>query len=140
MTRVLIAEDEPLIALDWHEELIAAGYEVVGPFISEADLMKSLETGSPEVALLDLLLSDGPCHAAIRELRRRDVPVILCSGEVSTAAAGLPDVQWISKPAKMTSLIMAIEAALNDRSSTKEILGPVLAAIVLVGMICDALG
>lgn len=138
MTRVLIAADEPLIALDWQEELTAAGYEVVGPFLWGAEVMKSLKAGLPDVALLDFLLADGPCNAAVDALSHRDVPAVLCSGEMSAAAPAKPGVHWIPKPAKIISLIMAIEGALADQNQLKRVLGPALAAIVLVGRICDA--
>jgi DNA-binding LytR/AlgR family response regulator len=57
--RVLIVEDEPLVALELEELLLDEGFEVVG---SATDAAQAIDLGRrhrPDVAFLDLNLADG---------------------------------------------------------------------------------
>jgi DNA-binding NtrC family response regulator len=56
------------------------GLEVAGPFSSCADALAWAEHATPDVALLDYLLKDGPCTALVGTLLRRGVPVLIYSG------------------------------------------------------------
>ena len=63
--KVLIVEDEFLVALDLEELLTRAGHEVVGVVPDRASLDR-LRT-PPEVALVDVNLRDGPSGPLIAE-------------------------------------------------------------------------
>src|SRR5918997_2501112 len=97
---VLILEDEALIALDLQDELRDAGYEVEGPFTTCATALSWLETATPDTAILDAALKDGPCREIALELTRRDVPFLIYSGyhEDRQLLAEFPHVTWIEKP------------------------------------------
>jgi two-component system, response regulator PdtaR len=58
MTRVLLAEDEALIALPMQLLLEQAGYQVAGPVTTAADLLDSLEGLEANGELPDVLLVD----------------------------------------------------------------------------------
>lgn len=77
---VMIVEDEPLIALALEEEFIKAIFLVSGPFRTCADALSALNAELPDVAVLDAVLEDGPCHDLALELKRRSVPFLICSG------------------------------------------------------------
>jgi DNA-binding response OmpR family regulator len=111
---VLILEDEALVALDLQDELRDAGYRVEGPFTTCAAALEWLETATPDTAVLDAALKDGPCRAIAQELTRREVPFLIYSGyhEDRKLLAEFPHVTWIEKPAPSSVLIEACQQLL----------------------------
>ncbi len=77
---VLVLEDEALIALNVQDELQDAGYEVAGPFSTCSAALEWLQTTTPDMAILDATLKDGPCREIALELSRREVPFLIYSG------------------------------------------------------------
>jgi DNA-binding response OmpR family regulator len=77
---VLVLEDEALIAFNLQDELQDAGYAVAGPFTTCSAALKWLQTGTPQTAILDAALKDGPCREVALELSRRGVPFLIYSG------------------------------------------------------------
>jgi DNA-binding response OmpR family regulator len=61
MVQVLVAEDIGVISLALEDTLADGGYTVAGPFASRATASAWLREHTPDVALLDLVLRDGPC-------------------------------------------------------------------------------
>src|SRR4051812_22446914 len=76
----MIVEDEPIIALALEEEFLQATFLVSGPFRTCTDALSALDSEVPDVAVLDSILEDGPCHDLALELKRRGVPFLICSG------------------------------------------------------------
>ena len=109
--RVLVLEDEALIALDLQDELQSAGYEVAGPFTTCAAALEWLRTHTPDAAILDVALKDGPCREIALELARRKVPFLIYSGlyEDRELLADLQHVPWIEKPAPPAVLVHACQ-------------------------------
>src|SRR3954467_6754360 len=77
---VLLLEDEALIALNLQDELQDAGYRIAGPFTTCAAALAWLQTATPDTAILDAALKDGPCREIALELSRREVPFLIYSG------------------------------------------------------------
>ena len=106
MTRVLVAEDEGAIGLALEDALAEAGYTIAGPFSSSARAEDWLKDNTPDLALLDVWLKDGPCFELARMLRGRDVPVVFLSGGM---AADLPEhlkgSRWLEKPVSFEALM-----------------------------------
>jgi DNA-binding response OmpR family regulator len=78
--RVLVAEDEAIVAMFIEAELGDAGYEVIGAFSTCAEASHWLDSDTPDIALLDHGLKDGPCTDVALELRRRGIPIIALTG------------------------------------------------------------
>ncbi len=57
--RILIVEDEALIAVVLADSLEGAGHEVMGPASTMAEALALCEALRPELALLDINLRDG---------------------------------------------------------------------------------
>jgi DNA-binding response OmpR family regulator len=55
--RVLVIEDDVLVALMITESLTAAGYDVLGPFQTDQQGIKAFATAQVHVALVDIRLS-----------------------------------------------------------------------------------
>jgi DNA-binding response OmpR family regulator len=135
MPLLLIAEDEPLIGIDWQDTLEGEGYAVAGPVRSCSDLLAALQDITPDVALLDYLLADGPCDAALRELIRRDIPVVICSGTAPAAEfAGVP---LVAKPARIGAILAAVKAALQSRTARMVVGGSVMAGLAAAICFCE---
>ena len=106
---VLVLEDEALIGLNLRDELQDAGYRVEGPFNTCAAALEWLETATPDTAILDAALKDGPCREIAQELTRREVPFVIYSGyhEDRQLLAEFPHLTWIEEPAPSWVLVEA---------------------------------
>jgi DNA-binding response OmpR family regulator len=106
---VLVLEDEALIALNLQDELQDAGYAVAGPFTTCAAALEWLRTETPDVAILDAALRDGPCREIALELTRREVPFLIYSGhhEDCEFLAEFHHITWIEKPVPSEVLVRA---------------------------------
>jgi DNA-binding response OmpR family regulator len=87
-------------------DLEEAGFEVAGPFTRGDESMRWLDTHTPDLAVLDIILGDGPCSALARQLRSRGVPFLVFSGhdrgpDVPKEFWGVP---WIEKPGSFEAL------------------------------------
>lgn len=80
MTRLLILEDEHLIATMLADWLAEMKFEVMGPARSNREALALIEQSLPDAAILDLLVEDGMSYPVARELQRRTVPFLFATG------------------------------------------------------------
>lgn len=107
--RVLIAENEAIIALELEDGLLAEGFEVVGPFATCAAAERWVgDDGRIDAAILDYALGDGPCDQLARDLTRRGVPLILFSGGWPGVSPIDVSAVVIPKPAPFKALLAAL--------------------------------
>lgn len=79
--RVLVAEDEPLVALELETRLQEMGFTVVGPAATLQDAMQLATSGAPlQAAVLDVNLGGQAVFPVADLLVRRGVPVIFATG------------------------------------------------------------
>lgn len=79
--RVLVAEDEPLLALELEETLRGLGCEVLGPVPTlEEALHLAATPGRIDAAVLDINLAGRPSFPVADHLAGRDVPVVFATG------------------------------------------------------------
>ncbi|PVE22165.1 histidine kinase [Microvirga sp. KLBC 81] len=111
---VLVSEDEALIALNLQDELQDAGYDVAGPFTTCAAALEWLRTATPDTAVLDAALKDGPCREIALELSRREVPFLIYSGhhEDRQLLSEFQHITWIEKPVPPAVLVEACQQLL----------------------------
>ncbi|MEO8134546.1 MAG: response regulator [Betaproteobacteria bacterium] len=78
MDRILIVEDESIVALNMEQTLIRLGYVVVGMAGTSAEAMSLAEAGRPDLVLMDINLGAGGdgIDTAARLGRQRRTPVI----------------------------------------------------------------
>ncbi len=80
--KVLIVEDEPIVAYDLEGIAEASGHQVVGLAAQVSDV-RSLAALKPELALVDINLRDGPTGPHISaELARDDITVVLVTANL----------------------------------------------------------
>jgi len=114
---ILVAEDYGVIALMLYEDLSEAGFEVSGPFTSCGAALSSLERQTPDAAVLDVDLTDGPCVALARTLKGRRIPFLVLTGHNSDASndevfSGVP---WLTKPMSHDALIDTVRTLTATR-------------------------
>jgi two-component system, response regulator PdtaR len=111
---ILVAEDEAIIALMLAMTLDLAGHKVVGPVASVEEGLELAEATRPELALVDIRLSDdsdGVCLA--RPLRDRwGVPSLFVSGQTTQARAARDAALGVlGKPYDPDDVVQAVAAA-----------------------------
>ena len=78
--RVLLVEDEALVAMMIQECLAEFGYQVIGPICTASEAAAKAKDGHFEAAVLDINLGDGPVYPAADTLAARGVPFVFVTG------------------------------------------------------------
>ena len=108
--RILVVEDEPLVAFDNEHLLQDAGYEVVATVDCLADAREVIEKEELDLVLTDVRLNgDGDGTGVARVARGRDVPVLFVTAHESEETRGL-GIGCLSKPYSDKVLKGALEA------------------------------
>lgn len=109
--RVLIVEDEVLIALVLEDVLDLIGYEVAGSAATYAEAEALIEAGGFDLAILDVNLGSDPIFPLADRLAARGTPFLFATGSVP---GSLPDrfagVGVIEKPYVAATVQQAIAA------------------------------
>ncbi len=98
--RILIVEDEPIVAMDMAETVRALGYEVFGLAPSLAKGLDLLKGRSPDLAIVDADLGGEASTPIAEELSRRGVPFVMVTGydDVPALSEGGARLTVLSKP------------------------------------------
>ena len=109
--KVLLVEDEFLIALTMETTLSDAGYTVLGPVATVARALELARQDIPDLALVDINLRDGGSGIELaREMHSRwMVPVLFVSGQRMDALANR-DVAlgFIGKPFEAAAMLAGV--------------------------------
>jgi CheY-like chemotaxis protein len=85
--RVLVLEDEPLIAMMMQEWLTELGCETVGPAHTVATALALIKDGSLSGAILDVTIGNGDCAPVAEALRQKGIPFALATGRAADGLA-----------------------------------------------------
>jgi DNA-binding response OmpR family regulator len=121
--RILIVEDEPLIAFDTEHALAEAGYEVVATVDSVEGALDVIARKPIDLALVDLGLTDGGNGVEVAaEARRQGTHVLFVTGRCPKGAESL-GIGCLEKPFSQRDLRAAIEAiqTLLARGAVKKV-------------------
>lgn len=117
--RVLVVEDEPMIALLLAELLTALGWDVCGIESCEAGAVKAAAQLNPDLMIVDGQLGAGCGVAAVTEvLQQGFVPHFFISGDHRRIKTMLPGSIVIQKPFFELDLARAIKGALAQMPGT----------------------
>ncbi|WP_207486069.1 response regulator [Arenibaculum pallidiluteum] len=120
MLKVVVAEDEALIALDIQETLEAVLVEVCATTDTAPDAVRLVEELRPDLVLMDADLAHGTDGvAAAREIRDRwGIPVILLSGRVGRREAEQAGaIGWLPKPFTPAALMRLLQDIVAHRGT-----------------------
>ena len=111
--RIMVVEDEMLIAMLIEETLVEQGCTVVGPFNTVADALDAARSAEVAVAVLDVNLHGQRVYPVAEALEARGIPFVLLSGYGTDAIpAEHPDWVACAKPFMPNDLIHALSSRL----------------------------
>jgi DNA-binding response OmpR family regulator len=120
--RVLLVEDEALVAMLIEDALDSAGAVMLGPYAAVAPALAAIPEALPELAVLDLNLAGESSLPIADDLAGRGVPLVFASGY---GQAGLPPRfrgrPMLAKPfdpAELISVLAALWEAAQPREKT----------------------
>ena len=116
--RVLVVDDEALIALDVAQQLTDAGYEIIGPATTVAGALELLKKHGCDAAVLDARLGDETSEVIAQQLQLIGKPFVVLSGYSSehlTSTFG--NAPLLSKPPRGKSLLAALKECLKSSRS-----------------------
>ena len=97
--RVLVVEDETLIALLIEDMLAAMDCEIVGPIGKLETAIQIAQEGKFDIAILDVTIRGGKVYPVAEHLLARGVPFVLASGYGDWALPpSLRDQRRLTKP------------------------------------------
>jgi DNA-binding response OmpR family regulator len=107
--RILIVEDEPLVAFDNEHMLGEAGYEVVGTVDTLAEATRMIQEEEIDLILSDIKLSgEGDGMDVARAAAARNVPVLFVTGNCPVEAQSL-GMGCLAKPYSEKTLKSVLE-------------------------------
>ena len=114
--RVLIVEDEPLVAEDLRTVLVDAGFEITGVAARVATAISLIETVACDAAIVDANLAGASASPVAAVLSARGLPFIVLSGYTreqlqSEFSGGF----FIEKPYRLTEVIDSLSTILPKR-------------------------
>ena len=110
ITRVLVVEDEPLVAFDTEHFLSGEGFEIVGTFDTVADALNTIElVDDIHLVLVDVNLSDGSGVDVARAAHGKGIRVVFVTGSFPDEARALA-VGCLAKPYQQRDLLGVIGA------------------------------
>ena len=107
--RILIVEDEPLLAMDIAEQLEDAGAFVIGPAGNESAALSLIEQYRFDGALLDANLGGHPVGDIAASLKRKTIPFVFVSGyNRDSLPLSFDEVELLPKPFDAAQLLAAV--------------------------------
>jgi len=111
--RVLVVEDDPVVATDVSDVIERADGEVVGPAKSIEEAGRIARTDTFDVAVLDVNLADGEITPVLESLSARKIPMLVYTGSElpEKVARRHPDLTILEKPVLPARLLGEIAKA-----------------------------
>ena len=114
--RILIVEDEPLIAFEVEQTLTEAGFAVVGVAARLDEALAMVEDGALDAAVLDANLNRVSAAPVAIALTARGLPFVVTTGYTrEQLPEGFEAGTLIEKPCLPDQIVEALNAALQAR-------------------------
>lgn len=112
--RILLVEDEALVAIDLEMTLEAAGAEVIGPCLRLSQAAAAIERAMPDAAILDMVLGRRDSTSLATVLSDRGVPIVMHSGHAGAAAVAARHrgARVCPKPCSPATIVRAVAAVI----------------------------
>jgi DNA-binding NarL/FixJ family response regulator len=108
--RVLIVEDEPMIAMDHASLLAEAGAEIVATCATARGAVECVRKNQIDVAVVDFVLADGNSESLQTKLKRKHVPFVVVSAYPRTLVRTEPGQEILQKPVSSDLLCRSVAA------------------------------
>ena len=112
--RVIIVEDEPLVAENLRDDLVEAGFEVVGVAPRVESALKLIEGTGFDVAIIDANLAGTSAAPAAAALSARGLPFMVLSGYArEQLQREFSEAVYVQKPYRIRKLIDDLKSLLH---------------------------
>jgi DNA-binding NarL/FixJ family response regulator len=118
--KVLIVEDDHLVAIEAESALLEAGYEVAGIAATAAEAMELARAEKPDIVVMDIRLAgsrDG-VDTAIELFANSGIRSLFASAHTDAAtrsrAQAANPLGWLSKPYQPEALVRAVTKAVSE--------------------------
>ncbi len=109
-TRILIVEDESLLAMDLADRLTREGCDVIGPASREAKALDLVARDTPDAVVLDLNLDGKLPIDLAKTLVARQIPFVIVTGygKRPSDVPALQEAPRLQKPINTPELLRAL--------------------------------
>ncbi|MPY71404.1 MAG: response regulator [Alphaproteobacteria bacterium] len=111
--RILLVEDEFIVAAMAEDMLTDLGATVVGPAGTVACGLSLAETELLDAALLDVNMDGERIDPVAEALMARRVPIVFATGYGAAGVGGAEDAPVLDKPYTQEALVLALSRAMN---------------------------
>jgi two-component system, response regulator PdtaR len=118
--RILVVEDDFLVATEIEAALVDAGFDIVGVVASAEEAVELAASERPALVVMDIRLAgkrDG-VDAALELFSKHAIRCVFATAhsdsDTRTRAERAAPLGWLQKPYSMTSLVDTVRNALND--------------------------
>ena len=108
--RVLLVEDEPLVAMGIADQLVGAGAVIVGPCPTARRAIEVLQATDVDVAVIDFVLADSNSEPVQDALESRGVPFVVLTAYPPVLVRRHERQQILSKPVATDLLCSTVKA------------------------------
>jgi PAS domain S-box-containing protein len=120
--RILLIEDEALIALETETALMSAGCEVIGPAGTLEAAKQLIADMTFDAALVDANLAGHPVHELAAALAQKGVPFAFATGYGRDALpSAFREAAILAKPFTTAQLLTTVEALLGDSARPPDV-------------------
>lgn len=114
--RILVVEDNPLIAFDIDDALRESGAYVVGPALDIESGMALVRQDSLDGAVLDIDIGGHPVWPIARGLKADGVPFVFVSGDCDKGLpADFDGAVCLHKPAQTEAIVTTVAEVMDPR-------------------------
>jgi DNA-binding response OmpR family regulator len=110
--RILVVEDDVVIAVDYHFQLRQVGAKPQAYEPTAKAALDYLATHRVDAAIVDYVLRDGPCDAVLNQLRCSGIPFLIVSGHSHQVPESAANATCLSKPVAPAELWCALSRLL----------------------------
>lgn len=120
--RILIVEDEMIIAMMLEDMLDELGYEIAATAARPAQALEAIAARPIDVAVLDVNLGGDNSYGIAGALRQRGIPFLFSTGYAGlTLEEPYRDHRVLQKPYRQEDLARALETILRDRHARPDL-------------------
>lgn len=113
--KILVVEDEFIVAFDLAETVKDEGFALQGPFATVESARKCIAGDRPDCALLDVQLAGGEVYELADQLTRDGIPVVFHSGHAKSRdlVERYPGAAALEKPCPPAELIATLRESVE---------------------------
>jgi len=116
--RVLLVEDEALVAMMIQDTLAEFGFQVIGPLSTASEALAAARESHFDAAVLDINLGDGLVYTVAEILGVRGVPFVFVTGyDVDSIDPRFSNIPILQKPIERDMLQKIFMSSIPDRAA-----------------------